>query len=168
MNSFKEIQPKEYCENIFEQIGTNAMLITTGDEKHHNAMTASWGGLGVLWNKNVSFIFVRHSRYTFECLESESDNFALCFFGDKHPEVIKLCGTKSGRDVDKVQNSGLTPLFDFEAPYFEEADVVLFCKKIYSQDLDAKALQNSPFSTMYADDDYHRVYVGEIIRILKK
>ena len=78
-------------------------------------MTASWGGLGVLWNANVSFAFVRPSRYTFEFLEREK-YYTLSFLGLSQRRALQICGSKSGRDTDKVAEAGLTPVFDAPAP----------------------------------------------------
>ena len=103
---FKEISVSELNKNAFKLIGKDWMLITSGTEEKLNTMTASWGGLGVIWNTNVSFIFVRPQRYTFEFLE-ENDYYTLSFFGDEYKKVLSYCGKNSGRNVDKISATGL-------------------------------------------------------------
>lgn len=166
--SFKEINPKELNEfNAFSQIGDNWMLITAGDRQKFNTMTASWGSIGVLWNKNVTTIFVRPQRYTFEFLEN-NDYYTLSFFGSKYRKELNFCGTHSGRDTDKIKEANLTPLFDKEAPYFEEAENVFVCKKIYTQFMDPSGFIDVTLEKNYEKNDYHKIYVGEIVSCMEK
>ncbi|MBQ7386306.1 MAG: flavin reductase [Ruminococcus sp.] len=161
---FKEIDIKELEFSPFEKIGKQWMLITAGNKEAFNTMTASWGGLGVLWNKNVAFTFIRPSRYTFEFCEKE-EYFTLTFFSEEYRKALSFCGTKSGRDVDKCKETGLTPVFDAEAPYFEEAELVLVCKKLYAQDMDKVCVVDDAVLTNYGEDEpMHRMYVGEIVK----
>lgn len=164
MSRFAEIAPQALTDNVFTQIGKEWMLITAGDAQSYNTMTASWGGLGVLWNQNVSFIFVRPGRYTFQFLE-RGERYSLSFLGDEHRRALQICGTKSGRDTDKVKEAGLTPVFDEAAPYFAEARLVLQCRKLYIQDLDPKGFLDPSLSGFY-ENDYHRLYVGAIEKAL--
>ena len=168
MSKFVEIAPEELNENVFRRIGAEWMLITAGDRKACNTMTASWGGLGVLWNANVSFAFVRPSRYTFGFME-EKDCYSLSFFGNGYRRELKLCGTTSGRDGDKIADAGLTPMFDAQAPYFDEAELVLICRKMYTDDIKPENFLDGTIKNCYpGDTDYHRVYVGEIVKVLKR
>ena len=168
MSKFVEIAPEELNENVFRAIGAEWMLITAGDRKACNTMTASWGGLGVLWNANVSFAFVRPSRYTFGFME-EKDYYSLSFFGNGHRRELKLCGTTSGRDGDKIAEAGLSPVFDAQAPYFDEAELVLVCRKMYMDDIKPENFLDGTIKNCYpGDTDYHRVYVGEIVKVLKR
>ena len=93
--------------NAFDKIGKQWMLITASDGEKVNAMTASWGGLGVIWGKKVAYIFVRESRYTKEFIDKEG-KFSLCFFEESYKEVISLCGKVSGRETDKIKECNLT------------------------------------------------------------
>lgn len=166
--SFKEIDIRELKFSPFEKIGKQWMLITAGNKEAFNTMTASWGGLGVLWNKNVAFTFVRPSRYTFEFCEKE-EYFTLTFFSEEYRKALSFCGTKSGRDVDKCKETGLTAVFDESAPYFEEAELVLVCKKMYAQDMDKSAICDDFVNTHYGEaEPMHKVYVGEIVKALVK
>lgn len=166
--SFKEIDIKELKLSPFEKIGKQWMLITAGNEDSFNTMTASWGGLGVLWNKNVAFTFIRPSRYTFEFCEKE-EYFTLTFFPEEYRKALSFCGSKSGRDVDKCKETGLTPVFLSEAPYFEEAELVLICKKLYAQDMDKACICDGAVNTNYGENEpMHKMYVGEIVKALVK
>ena len=131
MKTFTSISPAEMGGNPFHRIGTDWMLITAGDENSANRMTASWGGLGVLWNKPVVFAFVRPTRYTYEFLERE-DTFSLSFFPDESTrQALTLCGRVSGRDTDKIADAGLTLRTDAESPFFDEADSVPMTLLVY-------------------------------------
>ncbi len=168
MSSFKEIKPEELDKNPFKTIGRDWLLLSAGDEAKFNTMTVSWGGVGVLWNKNVVFTFIRPQRYTLGFVEEE-EYFTLSGFGSDFRRELTLCGTKSGRDIDKVKESGLTPAFDKEAPYFEEASLVLVCKKLYKQDFSPECfIDPSLDASNYAAKDYHKMFIGEIVRVLVK
>ena len=161
--SMIEVNPKkENCINPFSEIGTDWMLISAGSKDKFNTMTASWGGLGILWNKNVSFAFVRPQRYTFEFLE-KYDYYSLSFFDSSFKPVLKFCGENSGRNIDKIEQTGLTPILDGEAPYFSEAKKVMICKKLYSQFIDPKCFIDANIQSNYENKDYHKIYVGEIV-----
>lgn len=165
----KKIDPKEMSGNVFSRIGDQWMLITAGDREAYNTMTASWGGLGVLWKKNVATAYVRPQRYTYEFMERES-SFTLSFFGPEWRSQLTLCGTKSGRELDKVGACGFhTAWSDCGAPYFEEAELVLVCRKLYRQDLDPECfLDPSVDRDCYPTHDYHRMYIGEIVEAYEK
>ena len=131
-------------------------------------MTAGWGGFGVLWNKNVCFVYVRPTRLTYQFLE-KNPGFTLSFFGKEHRDALSFCGSHSGRDVDKVQKTGLTPAFtENGSVYFSEARMVLECAKLYSQDLDPAAFLDPKIEKNYPQKDYHRLYIGEIIRCMAR
>lgn len=144
MIQFMEMDPRELRDNVFDMIGREWMLITAGKESRYNTMTASWGGLGVLWNTPVSFAFVRPSRYTYEFLERET-YYTLSVLEPGNKKALQLCGALSGRDADKVTQAGLTPIFDAQAPYFEQARLVLVCRKLYTQDLDPDRIPGSGY-----------------------
>ena len=165
---FTKIDPKEIQENVFSLIGDRWMLITAGTKERCNTMTASWGGLGVLWGKPVATVYIRPQRYTLEFVERE-DTFTLCFLGEEYRKALALCGSKSGRDVDKVKECGFTVATAEGAPYFEEADLVLVCKKAYWQDMDpSHFLDGEIDSKWYPEKDYHRIFIGEILEVLRK
>lgn len=165
---FEKMDPKALDQNVFSLIGDQWMLITAGTEEKCNTMTASWGGLGVLWGKPVAIVYIRPQRYTLEFVERE-DTFTLCFFGEGYRKALALCGSKSGRDVDKVKECGFTVATAEGAPYFEEADLVLVCKKAYWQDMDpTHFLDGEIDGKWYPEKDYHRIFIGEILEVLRK
>ena len=163
---FAEIKPEQITDNTFKLIGKDWMLITAGSPESYNTMTASWGGLGVLWNKDVCFCFVRPSRYTYDFME-KADSFTLSFFDEQYREALKLCGTKSGRDIDKAAATGLTPISGITAgtTCFSEASIVVECRKIYFQDLIPENFLDPSIEDSYNGSDYHRMYIGEIAKI---
>jgi len=165
-NKFMEIEAGRISDNTFKLIGDDWMLITAGTSGKFNTMTASWGGLGILWNKKVCFCFVRPTRHTYNFTE-QSDYFTLSFFEEKYRSMLNFCGSKSGRDVDKVAATGITPIQDSTgAVYFSEARLVLICRKIYFQDIDPAHFLDDGIEKNYPKKDYHRMYVGEIIKCL--
>ena len=165
--TFKEVSPQTLNFNPFTRIGSDWMLITAGQPGDMNTMTASWGGAGVLWNANVTFAFVRPSRYTYEFLEKEA-YYSLTFLDPAVRRPLQICGSKSGRDGDKIAEAGLTPVFDAPAPYFQEAETAIICRKLYTQDLDPTRFLDPKLEANYKQGDYHRVYVGEIVKVLKR
>ncbi len=159
----KEIAPESLRENIFSLIGDQWALITAGTAANCNTMTASWGGLGVLWNKNVATIYIRPQRYTREFVERH-DCFTLSFFSEDYREQLKLCGAKSGRDTDKIKECGFTvKTAQCGAPYFEEAELVLACRKLYYSDINPDNFFDPGIERNYSKKDYHRMYIGEIV-----
>ena len=159
---FEKMDPKALDQNVFSLIGDQWMLITAGTEEKCNTMTASWGGLGVLWGKPVATVYIRPQRYTLEFVERE-DTFTLCFFGEGYRKALALCGSKSGREC------GFTVATAEGAPYFEEADLVLVCKKAYWQDMDpTHFLDGEIDGKWYPEKDYHRIFIGEILEVLRK
>ena len=166
MAEFREIAPTE-IENTIKLIGDDWMLITASDGERVNTMTASWGCLGVLWNKNVCIVYIRPQRYTYEFTE-KSDKISLSFFTPEYKNALRFCGTKSGRDYDKFKETGLTLLFDGDVPIIGEADLVLECKKLYADDLKEDKFLAPELLVNYEKKDYHRFYICEIEKILKK
>ena len=166
--ALREIRAEELKLNPFTKIGSEWMLITAGDEEKHNTMTAAWGGLGFLWKKNVAIAYIRPQRYTREFVDA-NDKFTLSFFGDSHRDALTLLGRKSGRDGDKIAESGLTAIPVDATTAFAEAELVLVCKKLYRQEMDpACFLDKSLDAQCYAEHDYHIMYVGEIEKVLVK
>ena len=166
--SFMQISPEKMDQNPFSMIGKQWMLVTAGDQNKINTMTASWGGVGVMWGKNVAVTVIRPQRYTLEFVESH-DLFTLSFLPEQYRPALNLCGSKSGRDLDKIAAAGLTPAFEQGAPYFEEASLVLVCRKLYVSDVKKENfLDENLIDRWYPNSDFHRMFVGEIVHVLKK
>lgn len=142
-------------------------LLTAGDMERCNAMTISWGGLGTLWNKPVVSVYIKPIRYTHEFME-ESDVFTVSFFGMEQRPALTLLGTLSGRDGDKIAQSGLTKQPAGEGVGYNEAEVTLVCRKIYRQDLDKNAMPADVVAKYYTEEAEHTLYVGEVIDIIRK
>lgn len=167
MMEFQQIKPEAMQGNPFSLIGKGWMLITAGKDRC-NTMTASWGGLGVMWNKNVAFVVVRPQRYTKEFLDAEPA-FSLSFLGNEHRKALSYLGTVSGRDEDKMARSGLTVAHEDGVPYFAEAHTALICRKLFSQPYDPAAfLDRDIVARQYPDKDFHTLYIAEIVKALAK
>ena len=164
--SYRVIEPKDLGENVFELIGDKWMLITAVKEGAANTMTASWGGMGIMWAKPVSFCVVRPVRYTYEFIEP-SDYYTLSFFPDGYKPALNLLGTKSGRDGDKISEANLTP-FDTEnnTVSFKEANIIMVCKKLYYHDVAPEKFVDGKLDNFYPEKDYHRMYFGEIVKCM--
>ena len=167
--SFKKVNIDELKFSPFQKIGKEWMLITAGNSEKFNTMTASWGQVGVLWNRNVLTCYIRPNRYTYEFVEN-GDFFTASFFGEEYRKMFAFCGSHSGRDCDKVKETGITPVETGEGISFEEADLVLVCRKLYSYDLTENGFVNDDGITekFYNPDPYHRAYISEITAVYVK
>ncbi len=158
----------ELNENVFELIGKKWMLITAAKEGKSNTMTASWGGLGVMWGKKVAYVVIRPQRYTKEFIDV-AESFSLSFLPEKFRKELSYLGSVSGRDEDKIAKAGLSLTYQEEVPYFEESELVLICKKLFVQEFkDESFLDKSILDTWYKAGDNHYLYIAEIIDVLKK
>ena len=165
---FQSIEPKALDLNVFSAIGDQWMLITAGTAEKCNTMTASWGGLGVIWGAPAATCYIRPQRYTKQFVDRE-DYFTLSFYQEEYRKALSLCGSKSGREVDKARECGFTVCAAAcGAPYFEEADLVLVCRKRFAQPMDPAAIPADVKEKYYQAEDYHTLYIGEIVEVLKK
>jgi len=166
---FTKIKPEEIKDNVFDLIGYEWFLISAGTTDSFNTMTASWGTTGVFWNKPISICFVRPTRHTFNFME-ESDVYTLSFLGTQNKTIHKVCGSKSGRDTDKIKETGLKPVVTENGSItYEQARLVLECKKVYFDDLKPVfILPDDIDEKFYPDMDYHRMYFGEILNVYQK
>lgn len=160
-----KIDFNKFKENPFSLIGDEWMLITAGKQEKFNTMTASWGGVGVMWGEPSATIYIRPQRFTKEFVDRE-DYFTLSFFDKKYKNALNYCGSHSGRDVDKVKEIDLTPVFYDNAISFKEAKLVMVCKKEYSQDMLKDCFLNEQIiNKWYKDLDFHTMYIGKIVDI---
>ena len=167
--AFKEIAIEDLQLNPFQKISRQWMLITAGDELESNTMTASWGGLGIMWGKNVATAYIRPQRYTKEFVDN-SDLFTLSFLPEEKREALNICGRVSGRDVeDKWAEAGLHPYYVDGTTAVEEAERVLVCKKLYAQEMYPECFIETECDTKwYPQADYHTMYIAEIVKVLVK
>ena len=168
MTDFHAISPEEIG-NAFDAIGKDWMLITVKDEENQrvNAMTASWGAMGVLWNKRVCICFVRPQRHTYSLLREQS-LFSIGFLGEAHREAHKILGRRSGSELDKLAACGLGDCEIDGVPVIAEAERVLICKKLYEDDIRESGFLSPELLSNYAAGDYHRFYVCEIVGAYRK
>lgn len=168
MDTFVKITPEQITDNVFKLIGQDWMLVTAGNLKDYNMMTAAWGGAGILWKKPVAIAFIRPQRHTYSYMEKQA-SFTLNFFDEQHRDLLTMCGTRSGRDMDKMNIDGLEAL---QTPsgnvLFKQARMALECVKIYYDDIKPEFFQTFEIEKVYPQKDYHRFYIGEIRQVWLK
>ena len=169
MSNYRSVTPEEFDNSPFRLIGKDWLLITAADETKEsgaNAMTASWGGLGVLWNTPVATVYIRPQRYTYDLVE-KAERISLCVMGAGYKQALGICGTKSGRDHDKLKEAGLDAKTVDGVPTIKDSQVIMICKKLYADDLkEDKFIDRSHLS--HYNGDFHRFYILEIEQILVK
>jgi len=169
--NFQKIEPKAIEGNVIAAFDNGWGLVTAGTEEAYNTMTISWGQMGCLWNRPVCTVYIRPCRHTYKFTEA-SERFTVSLF-DKETcrEPLTTLGTKSGRDMDKMHESGLTPAMFDGCIGYEEAKYVLVVRKLYDQQFDAALVPEEVRGTMYknvADDDLHRQYICLIEAVYTK
>lgn len=167
MNQFTVITPEQWQDNVFTAIGKDWLLLTAGTPSQCNTMTASWGTAGILWNKPVAIAYVRPQRYTYEFME-RCEFFTLSILPETYRDALQFCGSHSGRDGDKFAQTGLTVADIDGIPAVGEARLILVCRKLYVQDMSANGFTDPTLLSHYKANDFHRQYVGEIIKVLKR
>lgn len=165
----KHIEPFDYAKEILHAIPKGVLVTAKADGKV-NPMTIGWGTMGVEWGKPIFTVFVRESRFTKGLLDQNPEFTINVPYGSYDKNIISLCGTKSGRDLDKVSALNLT----LEAPEvisvpgIRELPLTLECRVIYRQDQDSAAIPEDITRKYYPkenglDGDYHTAYYGEIV-----
>lgn len=168
--AFKEVKIEQLTFNPFLKIGKQWMLITAGTKDAFNTMTASWGGVGVNWGKNVVTTYIRPQRYTKEFVDA-NDTFTISFYKEEYRNALNICGTISGRDEDKVKKAELTPYAVDDTVAFEEAEMIFVCKKLYETVLPPEGFEADEKqldAAWYPQKDYHTMYISEIKKVLVK
>jgi flavin reductase (DIM6/NTAB) family NADH-FMN oxidoreductase RutF len=144
------------------------LLLTAGDlaARRYNPMTVAWGSFGTMWSRPFAQVVVRPTRHTYLFTE-QYDTFTLCAFSESCRPILKLMGTRSGRDIDKTDAEGLTPLpsLAVAAPGFAEAELIVECRKIYYDDIEPGRFLLPELEDNYPQKDYHRIYFGEILAV---
>lgn len=175
MHSFQPMDLSYFNDNPFRLIGKDWMLITAEKDNNVNTMTASWGGMGVMWGKDIVFIAVRESRYTKEFIDG-SDTFSLSFFNPedkKIKECLAYIGSVSGRNENKIKKANMKINFHIdeqrnETPFIDEASMVLICKKMFAQKINKDNFIVPELANWYKDEDYHTLYIAEIQTMLAR
>lgn len=176
--SFKELVLSDLKINPMDLIGKDWWLITAGNENNgYNTMTAAWGSIGAIWDKKINgkktitpivSIYIRPQRYTKVFMDKE-DYFTLSVFDDSYKKTLGYLGRVSGKDENKIEKAGLTPLFSDNTTYFKEAKMVFVCKKIYMDRLKEESfIDENIILENYSDKDFHYQYIGEILKVYVK
>ena len=142
------------------------LLLTAGTIDDCNMMTVAWGSIGCMWSKPFAQVVVRPQRYTRKYIE-QSDSFTLCAFPEKYRKDLQTLGTLSGQNGNKLSKTRLTLKASkrVAAPSYNEAGLILECRKIYYQDMDPRGFVDKTIQDNYAANDYHRIYFGEILSV---
>ncbi len=168
LDGYRQISADKIPGNIIKMLGENWMLITAGDKEQFNMMTASWGGIGRLYEKPVAICFINPTRYTYQLME-KNDTYTLTFYTEAYRDALQFNGTNSGRNIDKVKGSGLTPVTTpAGSQAFTEAWMIIECRKLVSQSLTPEAVSDDKIKEEYAGKQLHKMYIGEIINVWVK
>ena len=169
--AYKAVSAEEFDENIFKLVGKDFTVITAGENP--NSMVASWGGVGIMFNKPVTWNFLRANRYTLEKMR-ETGTFTMCYFPDQYKGDIMQFGTKSGRNTDKMAQTKLTPMPTPDGyPAYAEAKIIIECKLIAASTVSKDEFYTEEAKTFLQegfDDakDWHKLVYGEITNIYIK
>ena len=163
MEGFNEFSVKNLEENTFRLFDDEWTLITAGNIHSFNTMTASWGGMGILWNKPIAICFIRPQRFTYQFAE-RSSFFTLSFFDEEFRKILDYCGSRSGREYDKIKETGLIPVTTGTGNItYQQARLVFECRKLYSDHLkESNFIDKGLIYRNYPAKDFHRFYIGEI------
>lgn len=168
MHVFQPIELDLLDKTPFEMIGKDWMLVTASKGEKVNTMTASWGGFGVMWGKDVACIVIRESRYTKEFLD-ETDTFSLTFFEEPPKATMRYLGAVSGRKEDKIAAAKLEVGWEGDTAYIGDGSLVLICRKMSATPITKETiLDKDMLEKWYADGDYHTLYIGEITKVLAR
>ncbi|MDD7402477.1 MAG: flavin reductase [Butyribacter sp.] len=168
MHNFQKIDIDQMEINPFKMIGKDWMLVTAGNKEKANTMTASWGGVGVMWGKNVVYVFIRDSRFTKEFVDREG-TFSLSFPSEEYRKEMKFLGTVSGRDEDKITEAGVHVNYYNDVPYIDEGNLVMICRVMSETPIKKEEfLDETLDGTWYSTKDYHNMYIAEITDILAR
>lgn len=169
--TLKQIDPAKLDGKFIDMIGNDWMLITSGTMDSFNMMTASWGFLGFMWGLPAATCFVRPSRYTKEWID-KTHSLTLSFFPDKYKKVLSELGSKSGRDMDKMKNSGLTPIaLPTGDVTYKEATLTLVCRVMYRQQLVEKDFIDPTVMPKWypkGPADLHYMYITQIQAVFQR
>ncbi|MEG2320172.1 MAG: flavin reductase, partial [Bacteroidales bacterium] len=168
MEGYKNIAPDKIPGNIIKLLSEDWMLITAGNSTKFNTMTASWGGLGVLYNKPIAICFINPTRYTYQIMET-GDTYTLTFYTETYREALNYCGSVSGRDTDKIKGSGLTPITTPNgSKAFSQAWMIIECRKLVSQSISLDAINSAVEKEKRGLQPMHKMYIGEILNVWVK
>lgn len=168
---YEAVAAEDFDENIFKLVGKDFTVITAGETP--NSMVASWGGVGIMFNKPVTWNFLRANRFTLEKIR-ETGTYTMCYFPDQYKGDIMQFGTKSGRNTDKMAQTKLTPMATPDGyPAYAEAKIIIECKLIAASTVSKDEFYTEEAKTFLQegfDDakDWHKLVYGEITKIYIK
>ncbi len=160
--AFRKVTPEQLPGNVVDEICNKWMLLAAGNEQDFNFMTVNWGMMGEMWFQPAVTVYVRESRHTLGYVEREK-KFALISLKEGYQQALNIAGSKSGRDIDKVKETGLTPVMIDGVPTFEEAAYTIVCETMY-QDAIAidKMSDDEAKEKSYPAGDPHQMFIGKI------
>ncbi len=161
----KEISINEFNYNAFNKFGKDWALVVVKDNNEDNAMTISWGQLGILWSKPVVSVYIRNTRYTKKMMDNSS-TFSVCFFSEKYRKELNICGRKSRKDTDKITECSFSRAYEDNTLYLKEASIIFILKKLYQVDLPISDSTHPSIKKHYKEGESHTQYIGEVIKIL--
>ncbi len=168
LTGFTSVDPHKIPGNIIKMLELDWMLITAGDSQQFNMMTASWGGLGRLYERPTATCFIYPTRFTYQLME-RGDYYTISFYTEAYREQLQYTGSNSGKNVDKVKATGLTPITTPNgAKAFSEAWLIIECKKMVSQTLTPEALVDDKLKEEWIGKQLHKMYIGEITNVWVK
>ena len=168
MHTFQPFPMELLDLNTFTKFGKEWALVSSGTKKKANTMTIGWGGIGVMWGKNVAYVFVRESRYTKELLD-KGEFFSIAFLNEMYRDKLRYCGEHSGREGEKFEGAGLTLNSKHSIPYPDEANLVFLCQKMAAVPITEENFTISKIKEKwYPEGDYHTMYIAEIIEVLTR
>ena len=165
---FKEVNFTDCLKETAERLQNPGLLLTSvGSDGNPNSMAIGWGVAGIIWRLPMFVVLVRPSRYTYKLIEASND-FTVNVPTLEMENIVKFCGTKSGRDVDKFSELGLNPrnVPEIKSPIIEECPINFVCKVVHKNDVIPEELAPEIKGRAYKKGNYHRVYYGEIIKTL--
>jgi flavin reductase (DIM6/NTAB) family NADH-FMN oxidoreductase RutF len=160
-------EPQDYmrhADRVQDILTGRGLLLTAYDPAGRaNAMTIGWGSIGSVWGMPMWTVLVRPSRYTYKCIET-AGSFAVCVPPADLKKACVVCGSRSGRDLDKLADLGLSVKRGdvLNVPVLTDCPIVYECRVVHANDVDPSRLAEGIGKTFYKDPDYHRVYWGRI------
>ncbi|MDR0391914.1 MAG: flavin reductase family protein [Planctomycetaceae bacterium] len=155
----------ENLDKVLQRLGNGGVFLTTKHNDQINTMTIGWGMIGIQWQLPIFTVLVRPSRFTFGLIDSASDFTVSVPKDDKFREALLICGTKSGRDIDKFKVAGLTtkPSQKVATPVIEGDFYNYECRIVYKTPLNPSAIPSGVVKACYPINDFHTFYFGEIL-----
>lgn len=162
--AYKKINIEQFPLQAFDAIGNGWILITGYKDGVVNTMTASWGGLGIIWSRAVATVYIRPERYTKQFID-QTDFFTITFF-DEYKKELGVLGTKSGRDGNKIEEVGFNVEMIEDMPTFSQGTHMMICRTLYVDSLKPDKFKNEAFiERYYGREGFHDMYIAEITSV---